>query len=411
MTQNYYGDQWWGLYNWFMYLFFPILISIFYLLALPLLLNWTEKFVHFTNLNKSRREHIINYKKHKDLTDIAWAQFKAEEARSGFLDRRRLNEDLEKFKKQLADESQKNSTIVKENEELQDLNNRLNSKIKELEQNTELLNKDLLNTKRIISSNEKSIEQQYKQIQEKEHTIENLQLNIQNLDKKYNDSSLELISNKQTINELEHTIKNHSNKINSANDQIDNLNNQILSFQREVSIRDNRIDELVNEKMNLENTVESLTVNFDEQQRRINELADLEMNILPSITQNLTNIQWRFPVLANYNLHNYTSMSDLASTLTGFISDLSSELNNPNRESANFELKINRNLEYSIETMISQVFEVARIFDIRILGISFLDDRQTVMNLYSHNDYTINDFVAHGGGIWEYNNYEVRTLK
>lgn len=383
ITLNYYGHQWGGTQNWFMYLIFPMVISFFYMLALPLILNWTEKIVHFTGVNRSRREHIINYKKHKNLTDIAWAQFKAEEARTGFLDRKKLNEDLKNLTNQLKNKDETNNILTEEVQKLKDNIHNLSSKNNELKSHSNYLETELVTANNNLTNSERSNKQQLDQIKEKNETIGKLQLNIQNLENTNNNINIELISSKQQITNLENNLTIYKNDLESAHKHTSNISRQLQDFQMEIHNKNETVNNLNDQNQHLESRLNDV-------EQELNNYRHTQTNINLTI-ESLANLQYLFSELNPQDLYNYTDLDELFVKMQAIINDLTHELSS--EKQPNFLLRFSNHENLSFEYIISSCFNIGVSLDLNIKNVYRVSEDQYEIQIDSRHEETVLNFM------------------
>lgn len=349
ITANYYADQWYGWLSWCMYLFFPIIISLIYLSILPWVTEIIDRFVHNTVLNKSRRDHIIDYRKRKNRADLAWADFKAEEARTGFEDRHKLNKELEGIKqtnKTLGETLERNIIEIGE--------------LKTNNLNLTNLNKELSSNNKILETSNKHFEVSVKQldveIKEKNETIEKLNVNNQNFSERINVLNIETSEKKQLIDQL------NRSKI-----------------------------ELESENKELNNIVMSLETSLAE-------FSEFEMN-KGSLNQSLDVLARQYKEVPYPGFNGLTN-SEYLKNLVEFLGGIEESENSLGRFEGNYLLTIFKEHHVSWKELLQEIYRVGWDMNLKIQRLNIIDENYVEINIFVFSENQLTEFINRGKGLW-----------
>ena len=400
ITKNYYDDQWNGWLSWFMYLFFPMLISLFYLAILPWVTDRIDKFVQKTILNKSRRDHIINYRKRKNLADLAWADYKAEEARTGFEDRRNLNNELEKLKDSLKKENEQVVTLTSTNQSLQEQLNTTNTTLKEKNLENEALKNDLKVTSNALNERQKFIGDQAQEISKKDASIEEFKSNIKGLDQTIVD--LKTINRDLVLSEgelktksevLENELKRILKEIEKEKANKDELQSILLR-------NENEKDKLLEEKSELEKRTVQLNFDLDILRNRLSQYEEFEGNI-EYLKSYYYTILDNVPNISNPDFNSSDSLQEFLRKSNIFINNIKEYLLQNKAAQENTLLRIYRTNNQPKTSILNHIFEIAKDLNIRIFNVKFLDNGIVDISIYISDGIIIQRFIERGLGVWD----------
>lgn len=351
ITDNFYNDGWYGTINWFMYLVFPFLISLSYMVLLPKLTNWIETEILHTVKNKSEREFDLRKQRLLQLEQEALAAKKIEDARTGFEKSEKINQDLVDLREALKKEKEQSETYLREKGEIAEQINQLKNSLKEAQIKEETTANDYRITKTELDKRQKTIEE----------------LNIRLEDRDRNISEL---NNKITL--LESSIKN-------------------LESEKQM---------IFDEKSVLDSQAMQLNMELEDLRVKLSQYDEFERSIvlLREYYQRIASVLPRIP---NPDFFTYEDTAEFLRKSNSFVANLSEYLQNHRIDEENLLLHLYRVNDLPEKTLLNHIFSSARDLNIRIYNISFQENNLITISMHILDGNILQNFIQNGKGYWD----------
>lgn len=390
---EFYGEKWWGLNSYCMYLVFPLLITIIYIVIIPIAIEWIDKKLQYTKVNRLRRENIINYKKHRGQESIAWAQFKTEEARTGFEDRNKLTKDLEKFKNELAAEKEDakklTETFLKQTADFTDIKNRN----KELTIERDSYKRESENLSKTNLSNDNIINDLNTSIVEKNNSIENLNSQIQQY-------SNEILQKNQIINDLNIRIGEVNNSNSSLDAQLAHQTNEIDRLFNEVNNLNTSNHQLTYSKLDLENQLNNLNNEFNSMNQRLSNYNELETNF-HYLNQIYLEIQNKIDLPEKQDFQNTSGISDFIHKSINFITSINNMDLMSFRPKIFYILQMVRLNDLALDSFLNEFFNISQGYGLTVVKMSFMASNHMEVIVSTTNEHQISEFTNNSQHLME----------
>lgn len=383
---EFYGNKWLGFNDYWMYLIFPLILTLIYVVLIPIAIEWIDKKLQYTKVNRLRRENIINYKKHRGQESIAWAQFKTEEARTGFEDRNKLTKDLDKYKNELKEEKDKFQKLTESNLKNVEQITILGNNSKELEIQRDSFKKESENFSKAIKANEKKIDDLNSIIIDKNKSIEILNNQIQGY-------TNEIVEKNQIINDNNISIGSLNNLNVNYESQISHLNNENGRITSENQQLNNSINQIDSENKHLSNIYQNTLNENQSLHVRLNQYLELENNF-SYVNQMLIEIQDKAEIINKQDFHTIAGMGDFVGKMINLIKELNELDLYRMRQRINYSFSAVRNSNFSPEAFINEIYTFSQNWGLTITRINMLQDNSFEIQMYSNYELPVIDFSS-----------------